>query len=125
MRRILLLVLSFILCLCFCGCGENAGVKSLTEDDVIGTWYGEYTAPDDGIVRKRTLEIYKGGTGHMETYDVEESENYKFDGEWEVVDDVLNYSYLSTTTGYEIKSVDGTYTLTQVDKPYIVLEKKE
>ena len=119
MKKILLFVLSLMLCLLVCGC------KGIANDDVIGTWYGEYTSPDDGVVRKRTLEIYKGGTGHMETYDVEESENYKFDGTWEIADDILNYSYLSTTTGYEIKSVNGIYTLTQIDKPYIVLEKKE
>jgi len=124
MKKAISLLLALVLCLCLCACAETQPDNEPDyETFCIGTWESnEYFAQSDGKRYKRIIDIYEGGTGWFQIYNV--SDNAKgtsLPATWELNDDIINITwdgFSKQTEGYKIdfdnnsmKSVDGKYTL--------------
>ncbi len=95
---------------------------TLTDEMMIGTWQGTFTA--DGTVITRTLKLYQGGTGEMTSVSEGDPSDHHFSGTWELVDGALNFSYLSTTQGYLVAADADPLTMVLLSDDRIVLEKQ-
>jgi len=126
MKKVLSMILAFVLCLSLCACGKNGGTDSSAEsqslevkDYVIGTWERCFTNSKGQNV-KQTIEIYKGGTGKFLIYSDRE---YSYVANWEIKDDILNFTYTMITLGLILDTTADPMTLTQVDDDTAVFRK--
>ena len=137
MKKLLALTLAAALALSLvaCGGGGGAGDNStpspedveITIDDnsVVGTWSGEFQSEDGNNTIRRTIVLYKGGTGELTSTNSNGRDNTHFSGTWELKDNVLNFSYLGQTQGYEISVSENTMSMTNFERSNIILYKSD
>ena len=124
MRKLTILLLAAALALSLVDCGGGGSQSTVDESTITGTWEGVFESKDkDDDTITQTLELYKGGTGKLTSVHSNGESDNTFSGTWELKDDVLNFSYLSTTMGYEIKTSDNQMSLTNLEYTYITLNK--
>ncbi len=124
MRKLTILLLAAALALSLVACGGGGSQSTVDESTITGTWEGVFESKDkDDDTITQTLELYKGGTGKLTSVHSNGESDNTFSGTWELKDDVLNFSYLSTTMGYEIKTSDNQMSLTNLEYTYITLNK--
>lgn len=124
MRKLTTLLLAAALALSLVACGGGGSQSTIDESTITGTWEGVFESKDkDDDTITQTLELYKGGTGKLTSVHSNGESDNTFSGTWELKDDVLNFSYLSTTMGYEIKISDNQMSLTNLEYTYITLNK--
>lgn len=138
MKKLFALMLAAAMALSLAACGGSNGTENnntsseedteITIDDnsVIGTWSGEFQSREDSNnTMRRTIVLYKGGTGEFTSTNSNGKKGTHFSGTWELKDDVLNFSYLDQTHGYGISVSENTMSMTNFERPYIVLYKSE
>ena len=131
MKKLITLLLATVLTLSLAACGGGSDTSSggessqitVDESTITGTWEGVFESEDKDDTITQTLELYKGGTGKLTSVHSNGESDNNFSGTWELKDDVLNFSYLSTTIGYEIKTSDNQISLTNLERTYITLNK--
>lgn len=146
MKKLTALALTIILCLALCACG-NTNEAIITETtttnysvfdttDFVGTWECNYISDIEngfglhiGDNITAIIELYEAGIGRItSTNTTTDRDLDNYSATWELKDQYVYIRFtaaVEVTRVYKINTNDLGYTLTQVDEPDRIYNKKQ